>query len=222
MSSDEGVVRFEALWAASTGHYPPLFIHKEGRDVLINRCFKRICGWRTPPNWSIADWREEIRAHGLAAACEAGRDFDPSRQVPLDTFIYQRVIARAYTRFRQEWAYGLRCISEPYEVFTNGGCVSLPSESRVQFRESNVVPDPAYQVLHDALGSLPESSRRLIMQLFWEGQTEANIAEALGISHQAVSKRKWAVIQKLRTLIEVSKKEYFLGKVAKSSARCIS
>lgn len=206
MSCDGLLVRFEAPSAPFTAHHPPFTIHREECDALLNRCIQRICGWRIPPNWSVADWREEIRAHGLAAACEASSDFDGSRGVPLDAFVYQRVIARAYTRFRQEWAYGLRCISETYEVVTDGGRVSLPSESRVQRRESSVEPDPAYQALRDALGSLSESNHQLIMQLFWEGQTEANIAEGLGISHQAVSKRKWAVIQKLRTWLEVSEK----------------
>jgi DNA-directed RNA polymerase specialized sigma24 family protein len=180
--------------APSNGCHPPFTIHHEECDALLNRCFKRICGWRVPPNWSAVDWREEIRAHGLAAACEASCEFDASRRVPPDAFVYQRVIARAYTRFRQEWAYGLRCLSETCGVVTDGGHVSLHSKSRVQCRESSVEPDHAYQALHDALGSLSESGHQLIMQLFWEGKTEANIAEALGISHQAVGKRKQAVI----------------------------
>ena len=200
----------------------PFSIHHEECRVL-NGCLKRILGWCVPPNWSVVDWREEIRAHVLAAVCEAICDFDSSRRVPLDAFIYQRVIARAYTRFRQEWAYGLRCISETDGVVTDGGHMSLPGQSRIQYLESSIEPNPAYQALHEALGSLSEPNRQLIMQLFWEGQTEAFIAEALGISRQAVSKRKRAVIQKLRAWLEVQiKKENFLGEVAKRSARCIS
>ena len=128
--------------APSNGCHPPFTIHHEECDALLNRCFKRICGWRVPPNWSAVDWREEIRAHGLAAACEASCEFDASRRVPPDAFVYQRVIARAYTRFRQEWAYGLRCLSETCGVVTDGGHVSLHSKSRVQCRESSVEPDP--------------------------------------------------------------------------------
>jgi DNA-directed RNA polymerase specialized sigma24 family protein len=208
-------VRFEAQSAPSTSPHPPFTVHDEKRDVFLNRCFKRICTWRVPPNWSVADWREEIRAHGLAAACEACCDFDPSRGVPLDAFVYRRVITRAYTRFRQEWAYGLRCISDTWGGFADGGCVSLPSESRVQCRASSVEAHPVYQALRDALGSLSESNQQIILQLFWEGRTEANIAEMFKISHQAVSKRKWAVIKKLRTWFDVKKKENSHWEVAK-------
>jgi DNA-directed RNA polymerase specialized sigma24 family protein len=210
-----------SLWPAPEPHRPPFTFDHEEYKALLNRCFKRICGWRVPPNWSIADWREEIRAHGLAAVYQAIRDFDASRRVPLDAFVYQRVIARAYSRFRQEWAYGLHCISPTDGVFSDGGHVS--GESCVQYREFSVEPDPAYQALLDTLGSLSEPNHRLITQLFWEGKTEVNIADILGISHQAVSKRKRAVIQKLRAWLQIPKKtKNILGKVAKSMPRCIS
>jgi RNA polymerase sigma factor (sigma-70 family) len=181
----------------------PFTIHREGCGVLLNGCFKRIFGWRVPPNWSEVDWREEIRAHVLAAVCEAICDFDSSRRVPLAAFVYQRAIARVYTRFRQEWAYGLRCISVPDGFVADGGHLLLPGQSRVQYVESTVEPNSAYQALREALGSLSEPDHQLIMQLFWKGKTEAFVAEALGISRQAVSKRKRAVIQKLRAWLEV-------------------
>jgi DNA-directed RNA polymerase specialized sigma24 family protein len=214
---------FEALRPASDAHNPPFTLYHEEDDDLLNRCFKRICSWRVPPNWSAADWREEIRAHGLAASCEARCDYDESRGVPLDAFVYQRVIARAYSRFRREWAYGLRCNSETEGVVADGWDISLLGECFVQHRELSVEPDPAFQELREAVESLSEPNHQLIMHLFWEEQTEANIAEALGISHQAVNKRKRAAIQKLRTWLEVStnKETKVLGKVAKSSVRCI-
>jgi RNA polymerase sigma factor (sigma-70 family) len=191
-------------------------------DALLNRCFKRICGWRVPPNWSLVDWREEIMAHGLCSAHEASRDFDASRGVPFDAFVYQRVIARAYSRFRREWAYGLRCLSATDGGVPDGGYVSLHGAPAL-YRELSVESNPAYQELRDAVESLTGPNHRLIMQLFWDGQTEADIAEALGISHQAVSKRKQAVIQKLRTWLEGSEQKgtNAIGKVAKSSVRCI-
>jgi DNA-directed RNA polymerase specialized sigma24 family protein len=202
---------FGAQWPSSDDYHPQFTFNREEHDALLNRCFRRICGWRVPPNWSVADWRDEIRTHGLWAACEASRDFDASRGVPLDAFVYQRVIARAYSRFRREWAYGLRCISETDGVVPDGWYASLPGESCVLYREFSVEPDPAYQEVRDAVESLSEPDRLLIMQLFWEGQTDADIAEARGISHQAVNRRKRAVIQKLRAWLEVSKKENLLG-----------
>jgi DNA-directed RNA polymerase specialized sigma24 family protein len=213
---------FEAPCLRSDVQRLPFTLNHGEEDVLLKRCFKRICGWRVPPNWSAADWREEIKAHGLFAACEASRDFDSSRGVPLDAFVYKRVIARAYSRFRREWAYGLRCVSETDKVVSDGWHVSLTGGCRFQYRELSIDPDPAYHELRDAVESLSEPNHQLIERLFWEGQTETDIAEALGISHQAVSKRKRSVIQKLRAWLEVKKKETnILGKVAEPSVRCI-
>ena len=41
---------------------------------------------------------------------------------------------------------------------------------------------------------LSEADRRLIEHLFWEGWTEAKVAGRLGISQQAVSKRKRKIL----------------------------
>jgi len=213
-----------AVSPSSDGDSPRCTFHREEHDALLNRCFKRICGWRVPPNWSPADWCEEIKAHGRCAGCEAIRDFEASRGVPLDAFFYQRVIARAYSRFRREWAYGLRCISETDGFVPDGRDTFFPNKYCVHNRETSVEPDPTYQEIRDAVELLSEPDRQLITQLFWEEHTETNIAEALGISHQAVNKRKRAVIQKLRALIDATTKTEtnVRGKVAKSNVRCIS
>src|SRR5262249_32574150 len=67
--------------------------------------FKRIRSWRVPPNWSRHDWNEELAAVGTAAACQAVRDFDPARGVPLAGFGYCRVISQCLARYRKEWTY---------------------------------------------------------------------------------------------------------------------
>ena len=76
--------------------------------VLWARCWMRICTWGVPPRWSYRDWCDEARAEGEATACGAVRDFDPHRLVPLDAFLYSRVVDAVWTRYRQEWAYGRR------------------------------------------------------------------------------------------------------------------
>jgi hypothetical protein len=77
-------------------------------SATLQRCLKRICCWQRPPNWSAADWCHEITAHAICAVCQAERDFDPSRGVPLGGFAYQRVLAQAFTRYRREWTYARR------------------------------------------------------------------------------------------------------------------
>ena len=39
--------------------------------------------------------------------------------------------------------------------------MSVPGQSRIQYLESSIEPNPAYQALHEALGSLSEPNRQL-------------------------------------------------------------
>lgn len=54
------------------------------------------------------------------------------------------------------------------------------------------------EALHKALSELSETERKLIDSLFYRRLTERDIAKSLGISQQAVGKRKYKVLQKLR------------------------
>ena len=107
-----GSVHVHRLWPPRAGVGPP---HHHGPvapaqpdstawPVLWARCWTRIRTWRVPPRWSFRDWCDEARAQGEAAACGALRDFDPHRLVPLDAFLYSRVVDAVWTRYRQEWA----------------------------------------------------------------------------------------------------------------------
>jgi DNA-directed RNA polymerase specialized sigma subunit len=48
------------------------------------------------------------------------------------------------------------------------------------------------------LTRLPAADRRLLERLFWEECTETEIASGLGITQQAVSKRKRKILTELR------------------------
>jgi hypothetical protein len=55
---------------------------------MISRSLTSSLARREPPNRSRADRRREISAKAIAAECEAERDFDTNRGVPLSTFIH--------------------------------------------------------------------------------------------------------------------------------------
>jgi RNA polymerase sigma factor (sigma-70 family) len=101
---------------------------------------------------------------------------------------YQRVVAAVWSRYRQEWAFGRR----------SRDFASIPKQAE---------PGPAHPDaeligrLASALDALPEADRRLIVQLFWEGRSEQELAAALGISQQGVNKRKGRIVGKLRSLL---------------------
>jgi DNA-directed RNA polymerase specialized sigma24 family protein len=167
--------------------------------LVLERCFSRICSWRTPPNWSNREWFEEIKAHAIAASCRALFEYDAARGAPLEAFVYQRVIARVLTRHRQEWGYALRFASqndtEKKEDADRSSSLVRPNASGFAQSDNQAA---VYEELRDALSCLSESNRWLITELFWNGQTEVDLAHALGIGRRAVNKRKHAILQSLQ------------------------
>ena len=166
-----------------------------GRDpqelIAVAGCLRRIRRWRVPPRWSRRDWLEEIGAEATAAALQACRDFDPDRGVPRAAFLRRRVLAAALARYRREWSLAIRQVS--LEEFGESGppvVDGLPSREAVA------------QFLQEALGRLPGTDARIIEGLFWGGKTEARLAESLGVSQQAINKRKRRIFQTLHHLID--------------------
>jgi RNA polymerase sigma factor (sigma-70 family) len=60
------------------------------------------------------------------------------------------------------------------------------------------------EALYAALGELRPEDREVIEQMYFDDQAEAQIATALGISQQAVSKRKNRAMVALRAALEKS------------------
>ena len=168
---------------------------------VISKCLRRIRRWRVPPRWTDQDWREEMEAEATAAALQAKRDFNPIRGVPWEAFLYLRIIRSALARHRREWMFAMRRVSitawDECEMIEGG---SLPSR------------EATHELLQDALGRLSAADARLIEDLFWEGKTEAGLGEALGISQQAVSKRKRSILKTLKRVVEM---------IAKGSDLCL-
>jgi DNA-directed RNA polymerase specialized sigma24 family protein len=151
---------------------------------VLERCLRRVSVWRIPPNCTYYDWMEEMRAQGAAVGWQALCEFDPAREIPRDAFVYQRIMAGLLTRYRQDWTVALHCTS---------------------WEEAN--PLPTVETLPDmdlyaALALLGEGDRGLLTQLFWQRETEAEIARTRHISQQAVSKRKRTVLKMLRHYLE--------------------
>ena len=68
--------------------------------------------------------------------------------------------------------------------------------------EDTVLRRIGAQQLHTALAKLTEEERQLIDALYFREQTEAAAAVALGISQQAVHKRKNKILKKLKLFLE--------------------
>jgi RNA polymerase sigma factor (sigma-70 family) len=149
-------------------------------------CIGRTHSWRVPPRWNLSDWWEEIDAESIAAACHAIRIFDPNRGPTLGSFVYHQILASALSRYRQEWTYAVR-----YGVSATEDVGITPPDERFALEQER-------EELKQTLTMLPEADRSLIQDLFWQGCTETEVASGLGISQQAVSKRKRRILNELR------------------------
>lgn len=82
------------------------------------------------------------------------------------------------------------------------------AEQEVQFAgeaesvEETVLRKLQYVQLHKALSLLPDDERELIDRLFFQGQTEREAAECMGIYRNAVHKRKNRILKKLKKFFE--------------------
>jgi RNA polymerase sigma factor (sigma-70 family) len=132
------------------------------------------------------DWLEEMQAEGAIAAVRAGMDYDPTSRVPFRVFAAKRVMGQAITRYRKEWTYA-RLRSDSYLDRALDPC---DNEAR-RFSEE----------VELALSNLKPDDRRLLERLFWNQETEADVARSLGVSQQAVSKRKLSILRTLQRII---------------------
>ena len=181
------------------------------RPVLI-RCFQRVRTWRPPPNWSVIDWLEEVKEVLSVAAVEAETDFNSTRGIPFRAFLYRRVMARVLTRYRQEWNYGTRFLSEctgscAYEGAEPDALECRSSHSWRTAGEVSSAPEPGTSLegLAEAVAALSEPSRRLIAILFWEDRTECEAAREFGVSQPAICKRLHTVLDALRRRVNLRK-----------------
>ncbi|MFR5632708.1 MAG: RNA polymerase sigma factor [Monoglobales bacterium] len=81
-------------------------------------------------------------------------------------------------------------------------------EQSVQFREETLSLDEwiirrlEIEQLHKALNVLSDDERYLIIQLYFEERTEREVAEELGVYHNAVHKQKMRILAKLKKILE--------------------
>src|SRR6266404_8116348 len=137
-------------------HLPPLTSSKPGApgdynlsaqdtyESILRACLARLRSWAVPPNWSRSDWYQEIEQVAAIAAWQAARDYDPSFGCVIAGFIYNRIMARARSRYRQEWAYGLRFVPDAEEEEGDPGDLPLGNEVGRSHLTSDVGWIPAH------------------------------------------------------------------------------
>jgi len=150
-------------------------------EAVWRDCCRRVRRWRVPPGWSRQQWIEELRAEAAMASVAARGTFRADRNVPFHLYLRMCILGRALARHRAEWRHARRLSALPAVEPEGGGVDDLPGED-----------------LRAALARLSGRDRDLLERLFWKGESELRIAERYGVSQQAISKRKLAVIAALR------------------------
>lgn len=164
-------------------------------NTIVALCLKQLRRWRVPPNRGYADWLEEITAQVQAAAWEATCSYDASRGTPWQVFVRSHVMAYVLTRYRQEWTYARRCFPFVRREDEEGTLGLSASADPYRLRDDE---QGEHEDLRDAIAQMDKQDQWLIGQLFWEERTEREVAQKLGISQPAVSKRKRKVLGGLR------------------------
>ena len=81
-------------------------------------------------------------------------------------------------------------------------------EQNVQFTdeadsaEEQAIRNIQIQQLHRALSLLSEDEQLLIRQIFFEERTERELADEMGIYHNAVHKKKERILRRLKKILE--------------------
>ena len=149
-------------------------------------CARRLRTWRVPPRWSAREWYEEMQAEAAIAALVAARDFQPDRNIPFYAYMKMRIMGQVLARYRKEWSYALRQAStDRYEE---------PGQNDGAERKA-LLKDEMVKVL----GLLGSDDRRLIERLYWREETETEVARTMGLSQQAINKRKKSILNTLRS-----------------------
>jgi RNA polymerase sigma factor (sigma-70 family) len=151
------------------------------------------CKPQHAPRLYTHDWLEELYHEAIKAAWEANQRYDPSKGCLLYSWglrvIGQQLQAfceRAWGAVRHECAYP--CDEETGEE------VEFPDERAWEAMEEGLLVSEVRVALHE-LGGLDE---QIGLWYLIEGMSEREIAERLGMSQQAISKRLKGIVGHVR------------------------
>lgn len=175
----------------------PLFV---ALTPVIQSVLHRISHWRTPTNWSLSDWASEEHAVVNQSAFQTITEYRGKPEASLARVVYFRALARALTRYRQEWLYSSRFV--PFTGCDESEDTEEPPRNTAIQELTTTQKEQTTEWLTSALESLPEPDHLLIQQLFWYERTQADLARDLHISQRSVSKRKQRALETIRIALQ--------------------
>ena len=159
--------------------------------AVVESCLKRARRWRVPPRWSSREWWEENRAEAALIVLNAARDYDADRGVSWESFLRSRLMAGLLPRLRREWKSSRFLTDTTVLDF-----LDVRARTRREFTDDEV------GILYISIGRLSPADRQVLQRLYWDGMTESGLAVILGLSQQAISKRRKSIIVRLKNLLD--------------------
>ncbi len=171
-------------------------------EVWLDECLRESNRWNKPPNWSEADWREEMKAVALFALWSAICSYDHNSQIAIDQFVKLRVKAALLQRYREEWRFALRfrCYPSSQQDEESGEAEMMPLDELPEISAEQVFWWKLE--VRDLLSRLSPKEHYLAERFFIDGATEKEVADELQVSQPTVSRWKQEVLQKLRQMLE--------------------
>lgn len=148
-------------------------------DSIWVGCRRRIRRWPVPPNWSGSEWLEEMKSEGFLAAFSARDGYEAGRGMTFRSYMHMKVIGHLVARYRREWSFANRLRASSCDPVDSPGAIPSPE-------------------VEEMLGRLGARDSRILRGLFWEGCREVDLAREMGLSQQAISKRKKRILADLR------------------------
>ncbi len=120
----------------------------------------------------------------MCQALQAEREFDACRGVPIEAFIWKRVLGRLLAAYRKEW----RECGIPNRLALQNRTVTHDAEEAASASDG----------IASLLIGFSEHDRWMLRRAIVDQQTEGRIAAELGVTQQAVSKRLRGLLGRLK------------------------
>ena len=159
-------------------------------QAVLAQCLRRVSRWHVPPNWSRPQWMEEAQAQAQAEAVAALAHGDVEAEVDVKwPQLASRILNSVLKRYRQEWSFAGRC----------GQLMSFDPPAR-NGPDSELGPTRC--PVEEAVAQLPAPDQALLAALYWQRRTESQVAKTLGVSQQAINKRKRQILKRLAAILQ--------------------
>lgn len=171
---------------------------KQAKEYLID-CFKPLFYKMMLFMPSGKRDREELFQDSVLILLEAVNRYDPSKNVPFEAYIRDRLKFFYYNQLKKKEAdCSLDTGWEEGNAFIN---FMADEENRI---EDFIEDKEEYKVLHEALTQLTQKQRKVIEDFYIKRKKLGLIAKEMGCSYGVAVKHKEKALLKLKKILKVS------------------